>query len=74
MKVYVLHFRDKKGESKGYSFHRTKHDAMIVKHQNEIPIPESEGSEVTLSVWKVDVTRAGVLHALNVHASHANNG
>ncbi len=74
MKIWRLHFRKPDGESTGYSFHATRHDALTVKHQNEIPVPDCRGSVVTMDCFNVSVTKVGMLAALRRYASHADNG
>lgn len=74
MKIYRLSFRRPDSEHTGYHFVTTRHEALTIKHQNELKIPECEGHSVEIEVFKIEVTKVGVLAALRKFATHADNG
>ena len=72
MKFYRNHWSKEGGSSAGYTWHTSKAAA-----EKEARAAEREGGEPMHEVAAevhVTPTKRGILHTLNVHASHADNG
>ncbi len=67
MKIWKVSTRGEDDEHRGYSYFRTKHEA-----EQDPDAHSGEYSEIEIIV--VEVSAAGILAALNLHASHPDNG
>lgn len=69
MKVYQVSVRHKCDGHKGYYFFSRLLDVRTLQAQ---AVKAEEETEVT--IFNVPLTKSGILHALNVHGGHADNG
>lgn len=70
MKVYQLSYRDQKEGHQGYTYFGSKAAA-----QKETKRVQANGSLVlTQTVLTVEISKRGILQALNAYGGHADNG
>lgn len=65
MRFYRVHAKDSWGRSVGYSWSSSKREAFARRAELR-----REGRIVTLEPVDLEPTRAGILEALRLHASH----
>jgi hypothetical protein len=71
MKFYSVHRTTEAGASAGYEWFTSKRkaDAAATKWRTDNP-----DETATVGEWEIEPTKAGILAALNLHASHPDNG
>lgn len=69
VRFYRVHGKDIRGRSLGYSWSSSKRDAFRARAELR-----KGGSSAELEPVEVRPTRAGILEALRLHASHPDNG
>lgn len=76
MKFYVLHKFVEIGCSGGFEWFTSKRAAEAAKREHIACMVGDDISIEATSIEMVDIkpTRAGILEALNIHASHERNG
>ena len=70
MRIYQVHFSridSLNGKSAGYSYHVNKREAKRAAKGDDV----SKGEILEIDV---EISKSGILHALNVYAGHADNG
>ncbi len=67
MRVYQVHLLKADNGSRGYSYHVNKRDAL--RSSKKYGKPYGEINEID-----VEISKPGILHALNTYAGHADNG
>jgi hypothetical protein len=73
MKFYRVHVTVECGVSTGYEYFTSKYGAARAVREWEIHRGEETGS-AEIEVIEIAPTKAGILHALNAYAAHADNG
>jgi hypothetical protein len=72
MKFYAVHKTCDGGSSAGYSWHTSIKEAR--KSAIDYLRGQDAGETAKIKAWDIQPTKAGILRALNIHASHPNNG
>lgn len=68
MKIWKFHYRTSSGESEGFSYGKTKKEAISnAPHNGLVEFEKAERIAVKYS-------RQGIIDALNRHGDHPNNG
>jgi hypothetical protein len=68
MKVYRNGYRRADNEHCGYSFHTTKAEAALAARAEK-----EDGSSET-EVFEIEISKAGIMRALTILATHPDNG
>lgn len=85
MRFYRVHVYDDADGSRGYQWFTRKREAEQVVRAESMPVkrpdlddgtPDATPDQTPLQVEPIDIepTRAGILKALRIYASHPNNG
>ena len=69
MKIHRVHLRDKEGRSIEYSYFLNIKEAK--KHLRK---SENVFDDQDMDTIDINISRTGILHALNTYASHPDNG
>jgi len=68
MKIYRVGYRDKAAKHKGYDYF-----ASGVVARAAVQRAKQRGQEAQIQVYEIELTRKGLLHALNSLGSHPEN-
>jgi hypothetical protein len=71
MTFYSVHRTTDGGSSAGYEWFTSERAAKKAAAQWRVGTPEESA---TVNRWKIKPTKRGILRALNIHASHPDNG
>jgi len=73
MKFYSVHFTCDGGSSAGYKWFLSRRAAKeaIADWRANLADPDESA---TIKEWHIKPTKAGIVQALNLHASHPDNG
>lgn len=74
MKIYRVHSHTENGISAGYSFHSSLKDAKHAAREAWETRDSDSETPPEIEVLEVEISKAGILRALNMYASHAENG
>lgn len=69
MKVYRMSVTDKSAEHQGYSYHTSR--GALARAESEAKANEKETSWIEI---EVELSKAGVIKALNIWGGHPDNG